>query len=178
MGDWESEVFPLDPHHGWKAKPGYKIFVADRGAIRFDIPQDWIFVPGDQSFKFHDRQPPDDNFTLELSLISHPKIDWRGLPLPQLIRQVFPDGKEEEVHLVPREDIEMVWMEMAFTDPHQHRPAHTRVCLARCPELHALFTFNFWLDDLPTLDPAWQELLRTLELGIIVKDPLRGPVRM
>jgi hypothetical protein len=178
VGEWEKEVFPLDPHHTWKAKPGYKIFVADQGAIRFDIPENWILIPGDNSFKFHDHQPPDDNFTLELSLIRHPEIDWRGLPLPQLIRQVIPGGKEEDVHLVPREDVEMAWMEIAFTDPHQHRPARSRICLARCAELHALFTFHFWLDDLPTLEPAWQELLRSLQLGIIVKDPQRGPVPM
>jgi hypothetical protein len=181
--EWKKEVLKLDENHTWRAKPGYRIFVADEGAIRFDVPESWIFVAGEDSFKFHDRQPPDDDCTLEVSLLRHSRIDWTGLPLPQLIGQVITHEsgdaiKPEEVRLISRPDVEMAWTEIAFTDRQQRRPARSRICVARGAHLHALFTFSFWLDDFTALDPVWGDVLNSLELGIIVKDPRHGPVRM
>jgi hypothetical protein len=181
MTEWDKEVLKLRENHGWKSKPGYKIFVADQGLIRFDIPEKWLFVPGENSFKFHDRQPPDDNCTLELSLIRHSTINWAGLPLVELIKQCVKEEKDEasgpaEVRVVARPDVEIAWTEVKFTDPHEHRPTRSRTAVARGLRVHALFTFSFWESDLADLDLVWQELLRSLESGMLVKDPTIGPV--
>ena len=58
MPTWKRRVYKLDANHTWKAKPGYQIFVADWGAVRFDIPSGWAFdkcvsiVPGMRCVSF------------------------------------------------------------------------------------------------------------------------------
>ena len=184
MVEWSKETLKLKQKHGWKAKPGYKIFVADQGALRFDVPRDWILDFGTTSFKFYDRQPPDDDCTLEVSLIRLPPIDWSGLPLSQLIVQAATDEdagvriREADVRQVDRPDLEMVWAETTFIDPGQHRKAHSRICLARGSNLQVLMTLVFWADDAAKLSGVWDEILRSLQLGIFVKDPTLGPTVM
>ena len=183
MAHWDRQTVKLKENHGWKAKPGYKIFVADRGAIRFDLPKEWVIVPGPKSIRFYDRQPPDDNCRLEVSLIRHPPIDWSGLPLPQLIREVVKDGPRDTpniggVHALRRPDLELAWTELASIDASEHRDACSRVCLARAPNVHAVITLDFWKDDAGRLGPVWEALLSSLELGLSIKDPTQGPVPM
>ena len=55
---WKKDTLKLKQDHLWKAKPGYTIFVADRGAVRFDIPQGWIIEPGPDSTKFYNGAAP------------------------------------------------------------------------------------------------------------------------
>jgi len=81
MPEWEKETLKLKKNHGWKGKDGYRIFVADRGAIRFNFPQDWIVAPGDDSINFHDKQPPDDDCRLAVSCMRLPAIDWTARSL-------------------------------------------------------------------------------------------------
>ncbi len=182
--DWRIETLRLKERHGWKAKPGYKIFVADHGALRFDVPRDWILDSGTSSFKFYDRQPPDDNCTLEVSLIRLPPVDWSGLPLSQLILQTVTDEdgcgriREADLHPIDRQDLEMVWAETTFVDPIQQRKAHSRICLARGSNIQVLITFAFWADDASKLAAVWDEVLHSLRLGMFIKDPTRGPTVM
>ena len=183
MAHWDRQTVKLKENHGWKAKPGYKIFVADRGAIRFDVPKEWVIVPGPKSIQFYDRQPPDDNCRLEVSLIRHPPIDWSGLPLPQLIREVVKDGPRDtpnigDVHALGRPDLELAWTELSSIDASERRDACSRVCLARAPKMHAVITLDFWKDDRSRLGPVWEALLSSLELGLSIKDPAQGPVPM
>ncbi len=183
MAHWNKEAFRLKKNHGWKAKPGYKIFVADGGAIRFDFPGEWVVVPGAMSTKFYDRQPPDDKCTLEVSLIRLPPVDWSGLPLARLIQEVLKDDYRdttgaEEIHTVRRPDLELAWTEGSFIDPHEGREARSRVCLARGSNIHALMTLDFWTEDTARLGPVWEELIRSLELAVSIKDPRRGVVPM
>jgi hypothetical protein len=44
---WSKKTYQLDGMYGWNCKPGYKVFVADRGAVCFDFPSSWHFDPGD-----------------------------------------------------------------------------------------------------------------------------------
>jgi hypothetical protein len=184
MTEWRKETLKLKDKHGWQAKPGYKIFVVDQGALRFDIPQDWIVDLATNSFKFYDRQPPNDNCALEISLIRLPPIDWSGLPLSQLILQstAAEDScgriREADVRNVDRPDMELVWAETTYIDPGQQRKAHSRICLARGSNLQVLITLAFWADDAYGLSVVWDEILRSLRLGLLVKDPTRGPIVM
>ncbi|MBE9014483.1 hypothetical protein IQ250_30285, partial [Pseudanabaenaceae cyanobacterium LEGE 13415] len=73
--EWIKETLEIDKNHGWQSKPGYKIFVAGRGAVRFDVPQDWHFEPDEKSFRFHDATPPNDDCRLEVSYNHLPKQD-------------------------------------------------------------------------------------------------------
>jgi len=184
VANWTRETLRLKARHGWKAKPGYKIFVADHGAVRFDVPEDWILDFGTTSFKFYDAQPPDDNCTLEVSLIRLPHTDWSGLPLSKLILDSLAREEtgrrlqESDLRKADRWDLEMVWAEATFIDPNQHKKAHSRICLARGSNLHVLITFSFWAEDAPKLSIVWDEILRSLQLGVYVKDPTVGPTVM
>src|SRR5690242_13149408 len=91
MAEWSKKTLKLPEDHGWEVKPGYNIFVADRGAVRFDFPEDWVIVPVERSIRLHDRQPPDDNCTLEVSVMYLPDIDWSGLSLRPLLQEVLKD---------------------------------------------------------------------------------------
>ena len=77
---WIKETLDLNPDHNWKSSPGNSIFVAGRGAVRFEVPQDWHFEPDDNSFRFLDRKPPDDDCRLEVSYNLLPPGDWKELP--------------------------------------------------------------------------------------------------
>src|SRR5690349_13517915 len=75
---WTKKTLKLKKNHGWQSRPGYNIFVADRGAVRFDFPRSWIIEPGENgSIKFHDKKPPDDDCTLQITVMYLPDgVDW------------------------------------------------------------------------------------------------------
>src|SRR5947208_13957128 len=85
MAEWEQDDLRLHSHHGWRARPGCKIFVADRGAVRFDYPQDWFVVPEEDSVKLCDKEAPGDDSRLPVSYLRLPPADWSGLPLAALL---------------------------------------------------------------------------------------------
>lgn len=178
---WTSEEFRLKEHHGWRCKPGYKVFVADRGAVRFDIPQTWTIEPGESgSIRFHDKPPPDDDARLEMSILRFPPVDFTDLPPAKLLLNVV--DKEDptelsrsEVNEVTRPDLQLAWIEIKFMDPNERREACNRMCVARCGGLHTLITFVFWADDGQWARPVWKEVLRSLQMGQHYADH-NGPV--
>ena len=170
MTTWKKSVFKLDANHKWKAPPGYQIFVADWGAVQFNVPSKWVAIPGPKSFKFHDRQPPDDNCTLEVSIGRLPPIDFSGLPLGPLLAEALKGDNRGvtsrgEIIRVERPDFELVWSETRFVDGSPPRDACSRTCLARRATIQPLITMDFWLDDAERFVPVWDEVLRSLRLG-------------
>src|SRR6185437_6382773 len=122
MAKWDKRTLKLPEKHGWHAKPGFKIFVADRGAVRFDFPDDWVVIPDADAIKFHDKQPPDDDCTLALSVMRLPPGDWSGLKLSTLIAKLVENDRRGatlrgEIIDVKRTDLELAWAEVAFIDP-------------------------------------------------------------
>ena len=181
---WTKHVLKLKAHHQWRARAGYKIFVADRGAVRFDFPESWVVIPGEDSIKFHDKTPPDDDCTLQLSVMRlPPQVDWSGLPLSFLVseattgdrRDIFERG---EVHTEQRHGRELAWVEVRFRDPTQGgREAHSRTCLARSGNVQPLITFDFWADDAERLAPVWDAVLDSLRVNVPIDDPTFGEAR-
>lgn len=179
MAEWDKRTLKLPERHGWKATPGYKIFVADRGAVRFDFPEEWVVVPGDDSIKFHDKQPPDDDCTLAMSVMRLPEGDWSQLKLATLVGVlVEKDARgavlNGEVVDVQRVDLDLAWAEVTFIDPHEKRPARSRTCLARAQNIQPLITFDFWEDQAPELCKVWDEVLRSLRVAEPILDPTLG----
>ncbi len=179
MATWDKRTLKLPEKHGWHAKPGYKIFVADRGAVRFDFPESWLIIPADDAIRFHDKQPPDDDCTLALSVMRLPEGDWSGLPVSSLVGQLVEKDSRDtisrgEVVEVRRADLDLAWAEIRFTDPTEGRPARSRICLARASNIQPLITFDYWEDDAPRLGKAWDEILRSLRVGEPILDPTLG----
>jgi hypothetical protein len=166
--------------HEWTSKPGYKIFVANAGEVRFDFPQEWVFIPGESALEFHDRQPPDDDCILQLTIFpAPPGFDATSAPLPDFLVQITKDGPQGdtvygEVHYEKRNDCEVAWREGRRVE--DGRDAVTRSCIARGGVSLPLFTMDFWLDDFDRFSPVWDEVLRSLRIGDYVKDPRTGRV--
>jgi hypothetical protein len=181
MAKWDKEIIKLRPDHGWKGKEGYRIFVADRGAVRFNVPQDWVMEPDPDSIKFYDRQTPDDNCRLAVSYIRLPLIDWSGLPLSHLVQAIVVGDHRKvsargEMREVARADLELAWTEIRFTDPVERRDAFSRISLGRGSGIQSLITFDFWADDAARFAQVWDEVMRSLQLGRFVSDPAMGDV--
>jgi len=180
MAYWDKRTLKLPEKHGWHARPGFKIFVADRGAVRFDFPEDWVVIPDPDSIKFHDRQPPDDDCTLAVSVMHLPPADWSKIPLAGLVAKLVehdsrPVTSRGEVVDVPRADLDLSWAEIRFADPGEDdRPARSRTALARASNVQPLITLDFWEDDAPRLVEVWDEILRSLRVAEPILDPTLG----
>ena len=94
---WVKETLTLNENHNWKTKPGLRIFVAGRGAVRFDVPQDWYFEPKEKSFRFLDKDPPDEYCCLEVSYNLLPPADWSDFPLVGILKKVIEDDDRNAI---------------------------------------------------------------------------------
>ena len=179
MAMWDKRTLERPEKHGWEAMPGRKIFVADRGAVRFDFPGDWVVIPDDDSIKFHDKRPPDDDCTLAMSVMRLPPGDWSGPKLSFPVEKLVEDDSRGatlrgEVRDVRRTDLDLAWAEVEFIDPDEKRPARSRTCPARASNVQPLITFDFREDQAPELGTIWDEILRSLRVAEPILDPRIG----
>ena len=180
MATWDKEELELKKSHGWKAKSGKTIFVADRGAVRIEFPQDWVVIPDDDSIKFYNKQPPDDDTCIALSYMRLPPVDLSGLPLTEMLKVALdgdtrPVYARSEPHIIERDDLELAWFEVSFIDPAQQRDCRSRLCIGRGSNIQPLITMEFWEDDRARFAPVWDDVLASLQLGVYIEDPTRGP---
>ena len=158
--NWERRVFRLPENHGWTARPGNKVVVADRGALRFEIPESWVVAPSAKSLKLLDGEPPNDDMSLEVSVFYAGRglnVDWSGLPLSTLIKDVTSEepggisrprrGKKRKADksrtgapmAIKIGDLEMAWVQTEFIDKIEKRPAYSRQAITRHNVLPRLF---------------------------------------
>ncbi|MDY6941330.1 MAG: hypothetical protein SWY16_27200 [Cyanobacteriota bacterium] len=176
---WIKETLKLEKDHNWKSDPGNRIFVAGRGALRFDVPHDWHFEPDEKSFRFLDKKPPDDNIRLEASFNLLPPADWREFPLAPLLRKIL---KDEERNVTDRGKIEhfkrqtarFVWTQIEFIDPVEDRPAYSRIAIGLGSGVQCLITMDYWVDDSEIAVPVWDTAMNTTVLGLFIRDPRTG----
>lgn len=174
---WQRSSYGLPKNHQWKARPGNKVFVADRGKAQFEIPGDWEMSPGESgSIRFFDKPEADADMRLEISLIYVPPIDWTGLSLTKLLeegslaadtRGITGRGPFQEWQRGQdaKDKLEAAWLEVDFHDPNEDRPAHSRVCMARGPGVYSFITMDFWPEDAPRAHQVWDCVMDTLKLG-------------
>ena len=128
---WAQIDQQLAPDHGYRAKPGSKVFVIDRGAVRFDLPGDWIVTPKDTSCVL---KTPEDDCMLEISHFTLPPIDRSRLSLTKLLQDVDKLAghctAEDQIVHIQREDMEIAWSEHTYIDPSENREAISRTCIA------------------------------------------------
>jgi hypothetical protein len=161
----------------YKPKPGNKVFIGNRGEVRFDIPEDWVINFGDDSIRFNDKEPPDDNCLLQLSVhYLPPGIDWTGLPLKSLIDSLNSEDRDTDEHKalsrgpvteIRRGALEIAWCESRVFHYKENREAISRLALARSNGIQPLITMDFWPEDHKQFDPVWHEVLRSLHVGEI-----------
>jgi hypothetical protein len=173
------ERFKLKDNHTWKSKPGYSICVIDRGVARFDYPSHWIVEPGDGAVHLHDQPPSVESCDLGVSLLRFPMEHVQDLPLDQTLRESLDRDRQpyqqSEIQHITRPDLEICWLEQRYREQEQKRDARFRVALARGTAL-CLISMNYWADRAVSLEPVWDEVLRTLVMGVDVADPIAGPM--
>nr|WP_235355087.1 hypothetical protein [Aliterella atlantica] len=179
--EWIKETLELKPDHRWESPSGYKIFVADRGSVRFNVPQNWVFEPQENSFKFLDRKPPNDDCCLEMSFNRlPPRDDWDLFPLKPILKKVIADDSRDviargEIHTVKRQTARIMWTEIKFIDTQaEPREAFSRTCIGIGSNVQCLITFDYWVDQAEKLIPVWDEVMRSLTLGLYIRDPRTG----
>lgn len=175
-------VVKIPRDHGWKAREGFQIVVADRGVVRFDVPRTWHVQRGDGSdLMATDKPPPDDDGKIQMSVLRVPIPPGEGPPLLDLLRSLSdpPDidvTEAIEPILEPSEGAELGWSELHFVE--DGRDAISRTVLARGGGIHALFTMVLWADDRERFEPAWEELRHSIEVGksydLSGRDPRRN----
>jgi hypothetical protein len=171
MAGWERRIYKLEANHKWTAKPGCQIFVADWGAVRFDIPQGWVPVPSELSVKVCDREPPHDDCALEFSVTHLAPIDWSGLSLAYLLKASASDEQRGtitwrgEVVEEQRGDLEIAWKALRWLDVTAGREACSFTALARRNHTQALVTLDYWRDDEGRFGNVWRDVLDTLAVG-------------
>ena len=169
----------LPASHNWKCSPGHRLFVADRGAVRFEFPEAWMHGPEDDgSIGFHDRKPPDDDVSLKVTVIRLPPgasmadLD-RELPLDRMLLASLDrpdrDGAcDGVVHRVAKPDAEVIWVEATSRDKEQDRMIRSRMCLSRARGVQPLITMDCWADMTEQFDPVWDHLMATLWVAVPV----------
>jgi hypothetical protein len=171
MPGWKKRVYKLDANHKWKAKPGYQIFVADWGAVRFDIPAGWVPVPVEISVRLCDKEPPDNDAALEVSVTHLAPIDWSDLSLAYLLRELSKDEQRgpilsvSEIVEEKRGDLEIAWKSMRWMDTREQREACSYSCLARRKHTQILLTYDYWQDDEVRFAEVWPNVLESLQVG-------------
>ena len=169
---------PLRKDHQWTATQGFRIAALDRGAIRFEFPQDWICVPDEDSVKFYDKEPPKDSCRLAASRQRLPDMANR-ISLDDLVTSAARGDSRglqqtaEVVH-IRRHSLELAWVEFQFTDPELKHEARSRFCFARGAGVYALVTLEFWQEDCEKFIPIWDHVMDTLTLGEFILDPQSG----
>jgi hypothetical protein len=177
---WMKETLELKPDHRWESPSGYKIFVANRGAVRFNVPQNWVFEPQEKSFKFLDNKPPKDDCCLEVSFNQLPPNDWGQFPLKRTLKKIIEEDsrnpiEKSKIYTVERQTARIVWAEIKFIDTQaEPREAFSRICIGLGSNVQCLITFEYWADQAEQLTPVWDEVIRSLTLGLYIRDPRTG----
>ena len=169
----------LKSNHTWKSKPGNSICVLDRGAVRFDYPSNWKVEMQDGAVYLHDRELSIESCDLGVSLFRMPTEAIAGLPMEEMLLKSLDSERQthqqSEVRRIDRGDIEILWLEQRYMEKTQNRDARFRIAMARGPVV-VLISMNYWSSRAAGLERVWDEVLRTLQLGIHVTDPTAGPV--
>lgn len=169
----------LPDGHGWKASPGYSVLVLDRGIAMFEIPSGWPVRPTSDCLRVYDREPPDDDCSLGMSVLSLPP-QWSCTPLAEMV-EATSQGDERRIFASDpvvegiRPGIEWAWKEVRFEDAEAERPAASRTAIVRSEGIFLLLTFEFWETDRARREATWDHLLESMVLGQSIEDPLRGP---
>jgi hypothetical protein len=176
------KTFPLPFNHGWKCKAGNNLFVAERGAAAFEIPDKWVVQhDGKLTVSIHDQAPPKDVCRISLTIFHLPPVEggWSQLPLDKLFLEATTmksnekkdpgahDRKPAEIQSVHRPDLEMVWADKGdWPDPENGKPIHCRQIMARARLVQVLISFDVYKDVEAKFESVWRDLLRTLRVAV------------
>ena len=127
--------------------------------------------------------PPKDDCRIEVSFNRLPPHDYTGFPIAKALQDVYKDDFRrltptiDSINVV-RHDLRAAWAEYSFVDPVEIRDAFTCALIGIGNNVRCLITCDFWASDAARIRPAWNELVRTLQLGVHIADPTTGKAQM
>jgi len=173
------EKFRLKDKHTWKAKPGNSICVLDRGLVRFEFPSHWKVETDEGAVHLHDRERSVESCDLGASIFRVPIEAVWVMDLDEMLLGSLGEDREayeqSEIHHIARPGLEISWVEQKYMEKEYKRDARFRVALAR-GECLCLISMNYWANRAAGLERVWEDVLRTLVMGVLVTDPTAGPV--
>jgi hypothetical protein len=178
---YKKTTLRMKDNHTWSAPKGYKILMIERGVLSFNIPVKWHLAKL-EPIELYNKPQPNDDCRLSVSFWRlNPAVNWGEFRLEQALfesTQGFDHEILSRTDIVPfeREDIDIIWTEHRFIDPVEKREAFSRIAMARGFNVMVLVTFDYWVDDAKKFLPAWEEAMRSLQLGRYIEDPTKGPV--
>lgn len=181
MAGLGGESYELEGGHGWEAAPGHRVFVGGGGAVRFDVPADWVLKPDAESFKFYDAEPEKADTRLEVSWFGVTRACWAAFPVEPLVREIVADDYRPissvgEVCALTRAGLRLAWVEFRFRDPAEDREACSRVLVAVGATAQCCITMDYWPENAGRVSPVWDTVMKTLGLGVRVIDAAAGVV--
>ena len=174
-GNFVKSTIQLPHDHGWKAAPGNKVFVANRGDVRFEFPERFVITHGEGAIKLHDAPPPEDACRISVTIWPFPpevglKM-MKELDLSELLRDATAKGepnraeKPGPVTAGKRLNYEWAWLQHAWNDKESGRIVRTRTLMARTPRVNVLISFEFYRDREAEFAPTFEHLMATLRLS-------------
>lgn len=166
---WTADALPKD--HSWTAREGFKILIANRGAIRMDIPREWVVTPREGGILLaSDRDPPDDSCRIEMSVLSLPVVSPLPIRLADMLTIVQSAEAEDlrpagRIHVERRGTTEVGWFASHENEVDGDREILTRHLFACAPGAQAVVTYRVYVDAADRFARVWRELLRSLRLG-------------
>jgi hypothetical protein len=183
MKKWQKSEQKLAANHGWRAAPGHRICVLDRGDLQFEFPQGWHLTPEEGAIKVTDKPPPNDDCVLRVSVLRFGPLTAGHPSLLMLLQGAFVEAGHlldaSDVQRVDREDIEILWGEYREIDSKENREAVWRIAMSHSisptRNLYGFLTFGFWPEDTQKATAFWVHALKTMIMDRPVADPARGP---
>jgi hypothetical protein len=178
MSRWEKRTLKMDSKHTWRATPGHKLCVMNQGALQIEYPEGWIIKPEGQSLSLHDREPPDDDMVLQVSVLQFPPLKETRPGVKELLLQSIGRGHavaEDDVRVHPRKDVMIVWLEYREIDSKEQREAVWKHGVCHTGTIYGILSFGHWPDKEEEATQFWEHLLNTLIMDRFVEDPRLGP---
>ena len=189
LSDWRGERIPLPPNHGWRTtNPKNSLFVADRGAVQFEFPREWIIIPSSKgAIMIQDKPYPEENMRFIVGVGQlmtgddvplrriGVSVDW-GLPIDEafMASAVKPDKdllEAGKVRIASGPKFEAAWRQVAFMDKEENRKLISRTCIARANSTCGVITLDFWPEYASQANRVWRLMMATLKIGEYIEDP-------
>ena len=192
QNNWRKGYLPLPPNHGWRTtSPKNSLFVADRGAVQFEFPREWIILPPrNDSIMIQDKPYPEENMRFIVSVGQlmmgdgvgegvplrrlGESVEW-GLPIDEafMASRTKPDDELLEVgklRLANSPSFEAAWRQVAYIDKEENRKLISRTCIARATSTCGVITLDFWPEYASRANRVWRLMLATLKIGEYIED--------
>ena len=187
--NWRKGYLPLPPNHGWRTtNPNHSLFVADRGAVQFEFPREWIIIPSSKgTIMIQDKPYPEENLRFDVGVGQlfredgvplrriGVSVDW-GLPIDEAFMSIATKSDDEfleagKLRLASGPTFEAAWRQVSFIDKEENRKLISRTCIARATSTCGVITLDFWPEYASKANRVWRLMLATLKIGEYIEDP-------